>query len=59
MAPQASAPQSLQPAAARLLHFSLYKNLKSTSGESFSCNIYSEMSIENLKKEYEKVLFEL
>ena len=37
----------------------MYKALKDTAGHAFSCNIYEEMNIENLKKEYEKAQLEL
>jgi hypothetical protein len=58
--PVVSVPARAQPSKKQLLKsFSVYQGLKTTSGESFSCNIYSEISIENLKKEHEKVLFEL
>jgi PBP1b-binding outer membrane lipoprotein LpoB len=43
----------------KLNNFKAERMLKNIIGESFSTNIYAELSIENLKKEYNKTMLEI
>ena len=43
----------------KLKSYTAYRMLKGVVGESFSTNIYAEINVENLRKEYNKTVLEI
>ena len=56
---QAMQKQMATKLSTRMQDFKQYQNVKRMIGENFSTNIYQDISLENLRKEYDKTLIEL